>query len=240
MLIAHISDLHVGKIKEKRLIELRNSLKTNKIDRVLITGDVTDSGRTKQWNRFLSIFADIIDYSTIVPGNHDRIGDDIAELIMDQRIQTHADENIYVIKVDTTGPHNKVLVLCHGIVGYKVLRRMKEIINEAPKNKFVIVMFHHHPIKLPEDTWYERLASYVRWKSLTMELKLGQRVIDSSLGKVDAILHGHRHTPSSMLLPSDDRPLAIYNAGCTPALKRYRTFEIKKGKLVGYPTWVNF
>lgn len=239
--IAHISDLHFGRIKTKRLIELKDSLKRQEVDHIMLTGDITDTGKQQQWDKFQEIFKELMNKIVLVPGNHDRVGDDVAQQMMDKRVETLtlSDEMIHIIKVDTTGPHNKALVICHGIVGQKVLNKIEDEIEKSPKDHLIIIMFHHHPIKLPADTWYEKLASWINWTSLTMELKLGQRVIDASDGHVDMILHGHRHTPSSLLIPNEVRPLAIYNAGSTPGLRRYRIFECENGKLVDHVKWVS-
>jgi hypothetical protein len=53
------------------------------------------------------------------------------------------------------------------------------------------------------------------------------------------VLHGHRHVPRAhTLFASDARPLGLYNAGCSPALGRFRVFAHAAGKLLGAPGWL--
>ena len=52
-------------------------------------------------------------------------------------------------------------------------------------------------------------------------------------GRCDLVLHGHRHVPRARTLFADDaRPLGLYNAGCTPALGRFRVFAHAGGRLL--------
>jgi metallophosphoesterase superfamily enzyme len=47
---------------------------------VLVTGDVTHRGRLREWAAFEKAFEPLIESGrlTAVPGNHDRLGDDMA------------------------------------------------------------------------------------------------------------------------------------------------------------------
>lgn len=238
MRLAHISDLHVGRIKTRRIVELRDSLNRERIDHVLLTGDVTDGGKATQLKAFRGIFDGMAAYDrmTIVPGNHDRLGDDVSQEMMDKRVYTKTFDGVYIIKVDTTGPHNKALVLCHGIIELQVLASIEAALDAAPKNHVVVIMFHHHPMPAAPDSIWERILGWLNFSFLTKELTLGRRLIEMATGKADLILHGHMHTPSSLVIPGP-RELRIYNAGCTPQLRRYRIFECVGGKLNPEVSW---
>jgi Calcineurin-like phosphoesterase len=84
--LAHISDLHIVDSDESKLLEgghaspnesfraLCNELKNwaPKLDVVLATGDLTDSGMAHEWhNLFASMSPELLKKLLIIPGNHD-------------------------------------------------------------------------------------------------------------------------------------------------------------------------
>lgn len=85
MRIAHLSDLHVTATDQtlttekklspnKRLVDLIHGHRAAllHVDAVCITGDVTDTGRSREWARFFEIFdPDLRQKLILVPGNHD-------------------------------------------------------------------------------------------------------------------------------------------------------------------------
>ena len=90
--VAHLSDIHIvgepygfriesgrsgpqGNGQWKRTLETLSALHAeNPIDIVLITGDMTDAGRSAEWAEFqstLSAYREIAERALILPGNHD-------------------------------------------------------------------------------------------------------------------------------------------------------------------------
>lgn len=89
--IAHLSDLHFvggryefrietgrsGPQGNKKALEVLNQLEVaderERLDLVIITGDITDTGRSAEWAEFLEQLSDrnIADRTLILPGNHD-------------------------------------------------------------------------------------------------------------------------------------------------------------------------
>jgi predicted MPP superfamily phosphohydrolase len=90
--IAHLSDIHVvgerygfriesgragprGNERLNRLLTLLDSIHENKpLDTILITGDMTDAGRSAEWSELLDALAAhprLAERTLIVPGNHD-------------------------------------------------------------------------------------------------------------------------------------------------------------------------
>ena len=50
-----------------------------------------------------------------VPGNHDRLGDDLREELMPgARVQTVAAGGLWIVRLDSTGPHNRRWLDGHG------------------------------------------------------------------------------------------------------------------------------
>jgi 3',5'-cyclic AMP phosphodiesterase CpdA len=90
--IAHLSDIHVvgerygfriesgragprGNERLNRLLTLLDFIHTNNpLDTILITGDVTDAGRSAEWSEFLDVltaYPRLAERTLILPGNHD-------------------------------------------------------------------------------------------------------------------------------------------------------------------------
>jgi len=230
MRIAHISDLHFGKIKFKRLNSVKESLVREEIDCVLLTGDITEHGLKAEWADFQSIFNSIPNLIA-VPGNHDRVGDDcVARHLMSRRVQIINRDELFVVTIDSTEIHNRFPIISHGSVCQYVLNDVDQFLNQAKPNQLVVVMLHHHPLPLPTETVFESLSNWLKWP-FAEELHLGQKLVDLVQGRCDLLLHGHKHTPSEFIIPGK-RALQICNAGCTPALQRYRIFEYSDGRLV--------
>ena len=90
--VAHVSDIHVvgerygfrvesgrmgprGNERFHRLLDLMDAIhETDPLDAVLITGDITDAGRSSEWSELLDALANhprLVDRLLILPGNHD-------------------------------------------------------------------------------------------------------------------------------------------------------------------------
>ena len=239
--LAHISDLHFGRKQfEKSLKKLCDSLIKEEIDHVVATGDLTDHGYSKEYNSFCEIFEPLLENGTltIIPGNHDRLGDNVAKYIMAERVSVEEHKGLYLIRVDSTGPHNKWLIYGHGIICELVLASIEKALLRAPKDKLVAILLHHHPIPLPEETVLEAVSRHLKWP-FAAELHLGKQLISLAQGRADLLLHGHRHIPFELILPGG-RPLAIYNAGCTPRLEKYRVFTHDDGLQTKDAKWIHY
>ncbi|MCX6780818.1 MAG: metallophosphoesterase [Candidatus Magasanikbacteria bacterium] len=245
-LIAHLSDIHIGHSPErlqaaflirKKLIELN-------IDYVLVTGDVTEHGRESEFRQFQEVFRDFIAKGrmSLVPGNHDRLGDNIGrEMMNNERILVTKREGITIVTVDTTGPHNKHLILGHGTLKESVIANIESKIAAAvKKNDFVILGLHHHPIPQPEELWLEKVATFFR-TPIARELFFGKTLIEQLHGQCDLILHGHRHVDleTKFLHPDKPRNLHIYNAGSSTELLKFRVFRVVDGKFGGVAEWIS-
>jgi len=123
--------------------------------------------------------------------------------------------------------------LCDGI-----LADVERAVADAPAGHLVVVTLHHHPLPLPEETLPELLATRIGLPYAS-ELRLGETLLMRLRGRCDLVLHGHRHVPRAhTLFAGDARPLGLYNAGCSPALGRFRVFAHAAGKLCGAPGWL--
>jgi 3',5'-cyclic AMP phosphodiesterase CpdA len=242
--LAHLSDLHFGASQAipDRARELVSALLLADIDHVVVTGDLTDSGRAHELASFQRVFAPLIEQGrmTLVPGNHDRLGDDVgASFMPGKRVDTVQLPGAFLVRVDSTGPHNRTWLLAgHGDICERVLDEISEALEQAPPGDLVAILLHHHPVFLPEEGVWEKLASTLNLP-FAAELTLGDEILRRALGRCDLVLHGHRHKPSARILaPSGPRPLRVYNAGCTTARRGMNVFTHKAGTLEGEPRWL--
>ena len=240
--LAHLSDLHLGRSAEldQAARALCDAVSTGGIDHVVVTGDVTNRGRTVELETFHHIFDPLIHAGrvSIVPGNHDRLGDDCGPRLMKGgRVEAEIRDGLYVVRVDSTGPHNRFLLAGHGVIDEDVLDRVDLALAGAPRKHLVVVILHHHLVPLPEETLPERISTRLGWR-WAQELELGLTLLQRIRGRCDLVLHGHRHAPRAMtLFARDERPLGLYNAGCSTGLGRYRVFTHEEGRLSAKPFW---
>jgi 3',5'-cyclic AMP phosphodiesterase CpdA len=240
--LAHLSDLHLGRSPEfdRSVVQLRDAVVSGAVDHVVVSGDITNRGRRGELARFDELFGDLARAGrlSVVPGNHDRLGDDVGASIMRARIEEITVDDLHLVLVDSTGPHNRFLLAGHGDLSEEVIDNVGEALDRAPKKKLVAVVVHHHPLPLPEETFPERFATGMGWP-YARELKLGQQLLSRIRGRCDLLLHGHRHVPRSFTLYAGDaRPLRLFNAGCSTQLGRFRMFAHAGGTLVGEPGWL--
>jgi 3',5'-cyclic AMP phosphodiesterase CpdA len=242
--LAHLSDLHLGRSAEtdRAAMRVRELLEAGGLDHVIVSGDVTHRGRRDELQRWEAIFGDLqrAGRVSVVPGNHDRLGDDLgARLMRGGRVEAETRDGLYLVRVDSTGPHNKFLLAGHGEICGDVIEQVDLALACAPRRHLIVVTLHHHPVPLPEETFSEKFSALFGWPNAA-ELPLGHILLERIRGRCDLLLHGHRHVPAwSKPWPHDLRSLALYNAGCTTSLGRFRVFTHCQGQLLFPPMWLD-
>jgi Icc protein len=244
MLIAHISDLHIGRdaATDAAAAEVAQALARSSAGAVVVSGDVTHRGLAGELARFEALFRPLIEAGrlAVVPGNHDRLGDDAAGALMPhQRVAVWRRPGLHVVRIDSTAPHNRWRVRSHGHLGAEDLAAVEAALAAAPPGAAVAAVLHHHLLALPEDMFAERLASWVGLP-YAAELAAGERLLELLRGRCDLVLHGHRHRPSEVVLDATGaRPLRILNAGSTSALRRIRTLHARSAGPGWLERWVD-
>ena len=241
--LAHVSDLHIGRSAESdaRAVRLGQALVDAGVDHVVVTGDVTHRGKHRELARFEEIFAPLRDSGrlTVIPGNHDRLGDDLAHVIMPgDRVQASVAPGLFLVRVNSTGTHNRNWLMGHGQLDADDLDAVEDILARAPARHLVVLMMHHHPLPLPEDRAVERLSSWMGWR-FTAELDRGHELLARVRGRCDLLLHGHRHVPYERRPFADARPVRVFNAGSSTELGRACIFSHMAGQLATEPTWLD-
>jgi len=241
--LAHLSDLHLGRGRdvERAAVRLCRALVDGRVDHAIVTGDVTDRGRRGELLAFERAFAPLIDSGrlTVIPGNHDRLGDDVAStMLRGRRVTVVTRPGLHLVLVDSTGPHNRFLLSGHGELAPRDLDAIDEAVDGAPAGALCVVALHHHPMRLPEEMFLERVSGWLGMPNAA-ELTLGPTLLGRLRGRCDLVLHGHRHQPRAAAIGLfDARPLSIYNAGSTTLLGAARLLGHVDGRLAGEVDWM--
>lgn len=227
---AHVSDLHIGldPRTDRAAEQLCESLLDEQPGLVLCTGDVTHRGRREELERFRDIFHPLLRAGRmlVVPGNHDRLGDDVhQELMPGERVQAARHGGLWVVRLDSSGPHNRRWVDGHGLVTEEDADQVEQALREAPAGLQTVLLLHHHPLPLPDDHLIERLVTLLGWPN-ARELQNGAGLLSRIRGLCDAVLHGHRHVPAELVpWPDHPRPLRIFSAGSSTQQRCFRLFR---------------
>ena len=244
-ILAHVSDLHLGRSEgtDVRVRALCQALLDRGVDAVAVTGDVTHNGRRAEVERFFAIFDPFLrrDRLLMVPGNHDRQGHDIGDRLMSgDRVQVTSWPGVYVVRFDSTGPHNRGWLSSQGALDESDMEAIISALDRAPRGALTVLLLHHHLLPYPQDSAAEWLSSMFG-RAWTGELPLGLTLIERLRGRCDLVLHGHRHRPGTTTVFSDsDRPLSVFNAGASADLRHVRLFTHAAGRLQAPPAWVRF
>jgi 3',5'-cyclic AMP phosphodiesterase CpdA len=241
---AHISDLHIGRSGEMNANAsmLCMALLKSGIDHAIATGDITHRGTERELALFRETFAPLLEAGRLilVPGNHDCLGDDISSALMPgPRVQTTERPGVYVVRVNSTAPHNRSWLNGHGSLDDADLDAIDSALDAAPTGAVVVIALHHHVLPMPDEHAMERLSSWLGFP-FTSELARGRDLLTRVRGRCDLVLHGHRHIPRGARLFGSPRPMHVFNAGSSTELGRLRVFSHDgRGRLVDGSLWLD-
>ena len=149
--IAHISDLHFGRVSHGAAEALLRDLDRLEPTVVAVSGDLTQRARRSQFSaarEFLSrIKAPVV--VVPVPGNHDVPLDDVLRrlfspltryrtYITDELFPLYQDQRLAVLGVNTA----RSLTWKHGWLSPAQVQRMREILAEIPTDAFKVLVTH--------------------------------------------------------------------------------------------------
>ena len=121
-----------------------------------------------------------------MPGNHDRLGDDMGDTIMPgARVQIVTRDGLHIVRVNSTGDHNRSWIAGHGILLAEDLDAIDAALDETPRDHLAVIALHHHVVPLPEEHAAERLSFFLGWP-FTAELARGRELLDRTSGAVRA------------------------------------------------------
>lgn len=182
MLIVQISDLHVGSQflsdKFETLISEVNDINP---DVVVVTGDLTNEGLVKEYERCKALLDKLNTKRTItISGNHDyrNTGYLLFKKFFPFESVNELSDDVVLVTVGTARPDRN-----EGEVGYRQNLWLERTLQKY-KDKVKIVAMHHHLVAIP-DTGSDQLTVVDAGDVL-------RTILDSN---VDLVLCGHKHRP---------------------------------------------
>ena len=156
--IAHISDLHFGRVDTALLEPLRRTLENVATDLVVVSGDLTQRARAGQFHDAREYLATLPRPQVVVPGNHDvplynvfqRF---LAPLRKYKRFMgadlepEYIDDEIAVVGVNTARSN----VFKGGRIAHDQAERLRSRLCALPA-RMVKIVVTHHPFNVPDDS----------------------------------------------------------------------------------------
>ncbi len=202
VVIAHISDFHVGSYHFVANLMQRTVLELNELqpDLIVITGDLTNEGFRQEYMTAKSYIDDLeCPRVVVVPGNHDsrNVGYLHFQELFGPLFKEIEYEGVFVMAADSTEPD-----LDAGKIGRE---RYAWIVNNLQDVEgFKIFALHHHLLPVP-GTGRERNIVYDAGDILELLIYCG----------VDLVLTGHKHVPYVWRLED----MYLLNAGTISSLR---------------------
>jgi 3',5'-cyclic AMP phosphodiesterase CpdA len=201
VLLAHISDLHIGHDPEdraldraRRVVDRLNAL-PGEVDAVLVTGDLADHGTAEEYRGVRDVLAALRFPALICPGNHD-VREAYREVLLAEPAapgpvnQVHRVAGYTIAMCDSSIPGR-----ADGHLDDETLAWLDGVLTETDDP--ALVCFHHPPVRLGIP-WLDDIRQHG-----------AARLADLLAGHphVRAVLCGHAHTAAASTFA--DRPLLV-------------------------------
>lgn len=216
-IIAHLSDLHFGREDADVTSSLVKDLTRRPPDLAVITGDVTQRARPREFEAARAFLDQLRSPWLVVPGNHDvpfydawrrffTPLDRFRRFIHQDPEPSWQDDDVVVLGINTA----RSATWKDGRISYAQIAAMRERLLECDPNSFRIVA-SHHPL-LPDRPKTETVA----------RAPLAVKAMEE--GHVDVALSGHLHTgwldDFAVALPTARKSILSLHAGTTVSRRR--------------------
>ncbi len=191
-LVAHISDLHFGALREETIEPLLSCLEKLAPDVVAVTGDLTQRARSGQFEQAAAFLERLPSKRClVVPGNHDipalyrplrrllALRRHFDRYITSEAFPTIADEEIILVGLNTA----RRLSIKNGRINTSQLQIVTERLKRVSP-RALRVLACHHPFVVPEGV-------STRERAGRSDMAMAALIED----EVDLLLTGHRHMP---------------------------------------------
>lgn len=195
--VAHISDLHFGRTNVAVVSGLRQAVVAAKPDLVVVSGDLTQRARSREFEEARAFLATLPQPQVVVPGNHDvplynvltrwlRPLARYRRYIGDESQAFYADSEIAVMGINTV----RTLTFKNGRINNNQVVSACGIFHNLDE-KVVRVVVTHHPFSLPEIKTPHRVMGRAKMALAAF-----------AACKVDLVLSGHLHASHAGLADS--------------------------------------
>jgi len=212
--LAHLTDLHFGRIDNRLIRPLIDALTAARPDIVVVSGDLTMRAREREFRDAAAFVQALPAPCFLVPGNHDIPSGQVFERLVDpfRRWRRHfgpeleptvVDERLALIGVNSVRRASWRLNWSHGRIGRRHLRRIEARLAALPDGPARVVVCHH-PFFAPDDGLRHKVL-----KRSDDALRLFRR------HGVRLVLAGHLHRAFVHDLGGDDggSPLLVVHGG---------------------------
>lgn len=238
--IVHISDLHLGRSRrtDDRAAQLALELLNPSIDCVVATGNLTHHGRRAELRLFEDLFAPLIRDKRLVavPGDRDRLGDDLGWAIMaGPRVQVVSRPGLYVVRVNSTAARPGA---APGVQAGD-LHAIDAALDGAPADAVTVVALHH---ELVADAPRTNFGWLPRWNGagISTTVEHDAALLARLDGRCDLVLHGRGREPRGARVGTGARPLSVFSAGSSTELGHVHVFSHDAaGSLRGGAMWLD-
>lgn len=190
--LVHLSDLHFGRVDEALLSPLVDSVIAAQPDVLVVSGDLTQRARSRQFREAKAFLARLPSPQVVVPGNHDvplynvfdrflRPLDKFRRHIESSLMPSYVDGELAVLGINTA----RSLVFKNGRVNEEQLASLRRSLC-AMREDLVKVVVTHHPFDVDPQTDADKRVGRADMAMATFA-KCG----------VDVLLAGHLHTSHS-------------------------------------------
>jgi 3',5'-cyclic AMP phosphodiesterase CpdA len=187
-ILMHLSDLHFDSIDETLIEPLIAFAQKLQPDLVVVSGDLTQRARTRQFQHARQFLDRLPKPQLIVPGNHDvplynvftrflQSRNKFRQHITDKEYPTYVDDEIAVLGIDTA----RSLTIKDGRINENQIETVRAFFEALPA-RVVKIVVTHHPFDLP--------ATYGA-SDLVGRAAMAMRTFASC--SVDLLLAGHLH-----------------------------------------------
>lgn len=216
--IAHISDLHFGAESVAATAALKNALDQLNADIVIATGDLTQSGRRREFQKAHAFLSTISAPIFAVPGNHDvpvrnlwaRFVEPYARF---QRYVSavvnplHTNDRLTVIGLNSARRAAPELNWSFGRLSQDQIRCAAEQLNSAPKQSLKAVALHH-PLKYGPGAAGSRIVG-----------RGGEALRALTKAGLDMAFTGHVHHSTASVLSIEGRGVVVIEAGTATSIR---------------------
>jgi len=218
MTIAHLSDLHFGHVSHPGVVEaLVYEVNTRDVDLVVLSGDLTQRARPREFKAALSMLDDMEPRILVVPGNHDvypfwypirRLTTPLGRyrrFVTDDLSPTFEADGVAVLGISSAYG----LTIKGGRLGSRDRDAIRTYFETVSASSFRILVVHHHLTRI-RSIGPHGVARHAR-KALDTAAQAG----------VDLILCGHLHVSHVEALTVARQRIVVASAG-TATSNRWR------------------